>query len=218
MSKRERSSFNFYNGPEKRIRHRLGLGNATSIGIDDLLRIAKIHDYHVELVNCTHWEFSGSKFYRIFTGESYIGTCMFYYDVGIDSKGLVTDIFEGHSLDPDYGIGRFLAYVFNYNNARDRRRAEWAERRRLSIQFPHNKEKKIRATLGLAETQQFVKTDLIELSSLHGYEVQHCDTSGGNLFNLNPVCSKLSKRKRKFFQMTVADNDKVESIIEVQPK
>ena len=218
MSKRERVSFNFYNGPVKRIRHRLGLGNATSIGVDDLLKIAKIHGYHVELVNVSHWEFSVSKFYRIFAGESYIGTCMFYYDVGFDSRGMVTDIFEGHCLDPDYGIGRFLAYVFNYKNARDRRQAEWAERRRQSIQFPHNKEKKIREILGLAETQHFKKTDLIELSSLHGYEVQHCNTSDGNQFNLNPVCSKRSKRKRNYFQMTVTNNDKVESIIEVQPK
>lgn len=127
----------------------------------------------------------------------------------------MTDIFEGHCLDPDYGIGRFLVYVFNYNNARERR---WAERRRQSIQFPHNKEKKIRETLGLAETQHFVKTDLIELSSLHGYEVQHCNTSCGNQFNLNPVCSKNSERKRNYFQMKVTDNDKVESIIEVQRK
>ena len=214
MSKIERKTIKFYGAPEKRTRYHLGLGSSTTIGIAEMLRIAKIHNYIVELVNSGHWKFNGSMYYQVFAGESKYGTRNYYYDVGFDSVGSVTDIFGGYSTDADYGLGQFLAYVFNINKARDKRQAVWAERRNQSIKFPCNKEKKIRETLGLAETQHFEKTELMDLALLHGYKVRGDEKGASNEIDLYPVPS-VPKKLKQHFRMIVGDNDKVESIKEI---
>lgn len=186
-----------------------------TIGISEVLRIDTIHKYNVELVKSRHWEFNVSNIYRVFAGESKSGTCKYYYDVGFDSDGSVTHIYGGYSIFADYGVGQFLSYVFNINKVRDIRRAAWAERRNQSIKFPDNKEKKIRATLGLAETQRFEKTDLLDLALLHGYEMRGDKKVGSNQFDIYPVPSSRINAKQHF-RVIVGDNDKIESIKEIR--
>lgn len=205
----------FYGGTEKRIRHRLGLGSAETTSVEDVLRIAKIHNYNIQSIQRRHWVLKVDNFHRIFTGASKIGTCTFDYDVGIDSTEAVIGIYESRSFDPDYGIGRIFGYLFNFNNARVKRQADLAEQCYQSISFPNNKEKIIRKLLGLAETQKFDKDSLIQLGQYHGYDVHRCKEGCEKHLNLYPNSVNQVKGKR-YFQMTIGHNDNVESIKEVR--
>ena len=205
----------FFGGNEKRIRHRLGLGSAETISEEDVLSIAKIHNYNIQSIQRRHRVLKVVNFHRIFTGASKIGTCTFDYDVGIDSTAAVIGIYESRSFDPDYGIGRILGYLFNFNNARVKRQAEWAEQCYQSISFPNNKEKIIRKLLGLAETQKFDKESLIQLVQYHGYDVHRCKEGCDKHLNLYPNGVNQVKGKR-YFQMTIGHNDNVESIEELR--
>lgn len=205
----------FYGGSEKRIRHRLGLGNTETISLEDVLSIAKIHNYNIQSIQRRHWVLKVDNFHRIFTGESKIGTCTFDYDVGFDSSGAVIGIYESRSFDPDYGLGRIFGYLFNFNNARVKRQADWAKQCYQSIRFPNNKEKIIRKLLGLAETQKFDKSSLIQLGQYQGYDVHRCKDGCDKHLNLYPSSANEVEGKR-YFQMTIGDNDNVESIKEIR--
>ena len=94
MANVSNKTINFIGAPEKRVRHRLGLGSLNRIKIDDLLGIAKILKYGTEFRNHSNCFLKSDKYYGIYTGLSKLALCVLDYDVAYDADGYVTDIFE----------------------------------------------------------------------------------------------------------------------------
>ena len=87
-------TINFIGAPQRRVRHRLGLGSITRIKINELLEIAKHLGYPTEFVDSKNGILKSDKYYGIYTGFSKLGLCVLDYDVAYDADGYVTDIFE----------------------------------------------------------------------------------------------------------------------------
>ena len=81
MTNVSNKTINFIDAPEKRVRHRLGLGSLNRIKIDDLLGIAETLRYSTEFVDSRNSTLNSDKYYSIYTGVSKLALCVIYYDV-----------------------------------------------------------------------------------------------------------------------------------------
>ena len=83
------------------------------------------------------------------------------------------------------------------------------------VEFPSNREAKIRRLLGLADRRQFTRDQVLKLANVHGYQELDCKSNGPNQFKVYP--KDFHERRRKHhFQMTVGENDMIKSIVEVK--
>ena len=82
------------------------------------------------------------------------------------------------------------------------------------VEFPSNREAKIRRLLGLADRKQFKRDQVLKLANVHGYQELACKSNGPNQFKVYP--KDFHERRRKHhFQMTVGENDMIQSIVEL---
>ena len=214
MANVSNKTINFIGAPEKRIRHRLGLGSVTRIKIDDLLGIAKILRYPTEFRNCSNCFLKSDKYYGIHTGFSKLALCVFDYDVAYDADGYVTDIFEARGGYADYGIGRLVEWIFRPEKMKALVLRISNEQPEYFVEFPSNREAKIRRLLGLADRRQFHRDQVLKLANFHGYKELDCESNGPNQFKVYP--KDFHERRRKHhFQMTVGENDMIRSIVEL---
>ena len=207
-------TINFIGAPEKRIRHRLGLGSLNRIKIDDLLGIAKNLGYSTEFADSKNGILKSDKYYGIYTGFSKLGLCVLDYDVAYDADGYVTDIFEARGGDADYGIGTLVDWILRPEKVRALLHRSSNEQPEYFVEFPSNREAKIRRLLGLADRRQFNRDQVLKLANVHGYQELDCKSNGPNQFKVYP--KDFHERRRKHhFQMTVGENDMIQSIVEL---
>ena len=216
MTNLSNKTINFISSPEKRVRHRLGLGSLNRITIDDLLGIAKILGYVTEFRNCSNCFLKSDHYYGIYTGFSKHALYVLDYDVAFDADGYVTDIFESRGEFPDFGIERILDWIFRPDKMREIQRRNSDELEEYFIEFPSNREARIRRSLGLADRRQFHRDQMLKLANFHGYKELHGKSKDPNQFTVYPA--DFDKRRRKHcFQMTVGENDMIQSIVEINP-
>ena len=214
MTNVSKKTINFIGAPEKRIRHRLGLGSITRIKIDDLLGIAKILKYGTEFRNHSNCDLKSDKYYGIYTGFSKLALCVLYYDVAYDADGYVTDIFEDRGGYADFGIGTLVDWIFRPEKVKALLHRSSNEQPEYFVEFPSNREAKIRRLLGLADRKQFHRDQVLKLANFHGYQELDCKSNGPNQFKVYP--KDFHERRRKHhFQMTVGENDMIQSIVEL---
>ena len=214
MTNASNKTIKFTGAPEKRIRHRLGLGSLNRIKIDDVLEIAKILKYGTEFRNCSNCFVQSDKCYLICTGLSKLALCVIYYDVAYDDDGYVTDIIEDRAGYADYGIGTLVEWIFTPEKVRALLNRSANEQPEYFVEFPSNREAKIRRLLGLADRRQFHRDQVLKLANFHGYEELDCQSNGPNQFKVYP--KDFDERRRKHhFQMTVGENDMIRSIVEL---
>lgn len=149
-------------------------------------------------------------YYSIFTGFSKLVIYSFDYDIAQDADGYVTDIFEVRGEYPDYGIGRLLAWIFNYKKMK-----AWASSDSIGeqiVSFPNNRETRIRNLLGLAEQKQFNRDQVLKLANIHGYKERYCEKNSANQFSVYPKNAD-GLAMNHYFQVTLGDNDMIESIV-----
>lgn len=208
----ENREFRLFGAPEKRIRHRLGLGRKKSITLDELHCISNLLGYPVHFYERKHWELESQGYYRIYTGDSKFNTRTYHYDIGVDSQNFVTAIFEHRSTDPDYGIGRILAKLFGYGRRGSKDVTKIEQKPASVIAFPKNMEKKIREVLGLANLRQVNCEQVVQLAKIHGYSTQLDRGDSINQLNVHLTEHDDGKFERQL-QMTVGANDMIQSII-----
>ena len=214
MTNLSNKPINFIDSPEKRVRHRLGLGSLNRIKIDDLLGIAETLRYSTEFVDSRNSTLKSDKYYGIYTGFSKLGLCVFDYDVAYDADGYVTDIFEARGGDADFGIGTLLDWIFRPEKVKALVLRVSNEQPEYFVEFPSNREAKIRRLLGLADRRQFHRDQVLKLANIHGYQELDCKSNGPNQFKVYP--KDFDERRRKHhFQMTVGENDMIQSIVEL---
>ena len=214
MTNLSNKTINFIDSPEKRVRHRLGLGSLNRIKIDDLLEIAKTLRYAAEFRTHSNCFLKSDKYYSIYTGFSKLALCVIYYDVAYDADGYVTDIFEARAGYADYGIGRIFEWIFRPDKMKAYVLRDSNEQPEYFVQFPSNREAKIRRLLGLADRRQFHRDQVLKLANFHGYQELDCKSNGPNQFKVYP--KDFHERRRKHhFQMTVGENDMIQSIVEL---
>ena len=207
-------TINFIGAPEKRIRHRLGLGSITRIKIDDLLGIAKNLGYPTEFVDSRNSMLNSDRYYSVFTGFSKLAIYVLDYDIAFDADGYVTDIFEDRGEYPDFGIGRMVEWIFRPEKMKAYVLRCSNEQQEYFVEFPSNREAKIRRLLGLADRRQFKRDQVLKLANVHGYQELDCKSNGPNQFKVYP--KDFHERRRKHhFQMTVGENDMIQSIVEL---
>lgn len=205
----------FLGGSEKRIRHRLGLGLIKTIKIDDLLGIAKILGYDTEFRNVNHSELASDSYHCIYTGFSKLAVFVYDYDIAHDADGNVTAIFEDRGEYADFGIGRIFAWMFKYSEMKAFVINERNEDNEFCVKFSGNSEAKIRNVLGLAERKQFNREEVLKLANLHGYRELSGKNNAPDQLKVYPA--ELPNKSRKHhFQMTVGENDMVDSIVEIK--
>ena len=214
MTNVSNKTINFIDAPEKRVRHRLGLGSLNRIKIDDLLGIAKILKYGTEFRNCSNCLLQSDKCYTICTGFSKLALCFIYYDVAYNADGYVTDISEDRAGYADYGIGTLFEWIFRPEKVKALLHRSANEQPEYFVEFPGNREAKIRRLLGLADRRQFKRDQLLKLANFHGYQELDCTSNDPNQFKVYP--KDFHERRRKHhFQMTVGENDMIQSIVEL---
>ena len=214
MTNLPNKTINFIDSPEKRVRHRLGLGSLNRIKIDDLLGIAKVLGYVTEFRNCSSCFLKSDQYYGIYTGFSKHALYVLDYDVAYDADGYVTDIFEARGEFPDFGIARMLDWILRPDKMREVQRRNSDELEEYFIEFPSNREARIRRLLGLADRRQFNRDQVVKLANFHGYKELSCKSNGPKQFKVYP--GDFDKRRRKHhFQMTVGENDMIQSIVEL---
>ena len=215
MTNVSNKTINFIGAPEKRVRHRLGLGSLNRIKIDDLLGIAKILKYGTEFRNCSNCDLKSDKCYLICTGLSKLALCVLYYNVAYDADGYVTDISEYIGGYADYGIGTLVDWIFRPEKVKALLCRSAKEQPEYFVEFPSNREARIRRLLGLADRRQFSRDQVLKLANFHGYEELDCTSNGPNQFKVYP--KDFHERRRKHhFQMTVGENDMIQSIVELR--
>ena len=180
MTNLSNKPINFIDSPEKRVRHRLGLGSLNRIKIDDLLGIAETLRYSTEFVDSRNSTLNSDKYYSIYTGVSKLALCVIYYDVAYDADRFVTDIFEARPGYADYGIGRIVEWIFRPEKMRALVLRISNEQPEYFVEFPSNREAKIRRLLGLADRRQFHRDQVLKLANFHGYEELDCKSNGPN--------------------------------------
>lgn len=210
MTEQSTKNINFLGGPEKRIRYRLGLGSMKRIKLEELLEIAAILGYTVEYCDVKHWLLDSDSYYSIFTGFSKLVIYSFDYDIAQDADGYVTDIFEDRGEYADFGIGRLLAWIFKYNKMKALFLPDSVGEPKIS--FPNNRETRIRNLLGLAEQKQFNRDQVLKLANIHGYKERHCEKNNANQFSVYPKNAD-GLAMNHYFQVTLGDNDMIESIV-----
>ena len=214
MTNVSNKTINFIGAPEKRVRHRLGLGSLNRIKIDDLLGIAKILGYVIEFRNCSNCFLKSDQYYSVFTGFSKLAIYALDYDIAFDTDGYVTDIFEDRGEYPDFGIGRLVEWIFRPEKVKALVLRVSNEQPEYFVEFPSNREAKIRRLLGLADRKQFKRDQVLKLANVHGYQELACKSNGPNQFKVYP--KDFHERRRKHhFQMTVGENDMIQSIVEL---
>ena len=214
MTNVSNKTINFIGAPEKRIRHRLGLGSINRIKIDDLLEIAKILKYGTEFVDCRNSMLKSDKYYGIYTGLSQLALCVLDYDVAYDADGYVTDIFEARGGYADFGIGTLVDWIVRPEKVRALMHRCSKEQPEYFVEFPSNREAKIRRLLGLADRKQFKREQVLKLANVHGYQELDCKSNGPNQFKVYPKDFR-ERRRKHHFQMTVGENDMIQSIVEL---
>ena len=210
MIKQSNKTINFLGGPEKRIRHRLGLGRIKSIKLDDLLEIAKILGYTVEFCDYESCDLGSDSYYTIYTGFSKLAIYVISYDIAQDADGFVTDIFEVRGEYADYGLGNLLSWIFKYKQMKALSEIDLVVEKRIG--FPNNREKRIRKLLGLAERRQFSRDQVLTLANMHGYKERYCDQNNANQFSVYPKTTE-GLALRHHFQLTVDEDDLIQSIV-----
>ena len=214
MTNVSNKTINFIGAPEKRVRHRLGLGSLDMIKINELLEIAKNLGYSTEFVDCRNSMLKSDKYYTVFTGFSKLAIHVLDYDIAFDTDGYVTGIFEDRGEYPDYGIGTLVDWIFRPEKMKALVLRCSNEQPEYFVEFPSNREAKIRRLLGLADRRQFHRDQVLKLANFHGYKELDCESNGPNQFKVYP--EDFHERRRKHhFQMTVGENDMIQSIVEL---
>ena len=197
----------FPSGYEGSIRNRLGLGKVNQISLNKLLELAKVHNYVWRQIEIDHWLFSSNPYYTVNTGGSKNGRYTQDFDLGVDDKGMVTNIVENRSYPPDFGICEMLSNLFKVGTKLKNKNSLAEVVPRKPITFPCGKEKQIRYILGLADSDSFRRSDILRLAKFHGYETDSGTVFAKRNFRINPIAHKSDE----FYPSLdlVVDNDEV---------